>query len=62
MTSEKEDGVVHVSTAVGKNEKTELDIVNSKLKDTSNVDLSSKDRKVKLIKLCNEKGIHNKSL
>ena len=42
VTGEKEDGVVHVSTDVGKNEKAELDIVNSKLKATSNVDLSSK--------------------
>jgi len=62
VTGEKEDGVVHISTAVGKNEKAELDIVKSKLKDTSNVDLSSKDRKVKLIELRDEKGIHNKSL
>ena len=51
VTGEKEDGVVHVSTAVGKNENAELNIVKSKLKDTSNVDVSLKDRKVKLIKL-----------
>jgi len=62
LTVEKEDGVVHGSTAVGKNEKAELDIIKSKVKGTSNVDLSSKDRKVKLIKLRNEKGIHNKTL